>query len=74
MASKFVATQLAGLLSGDALDVFTAIPVSKASDYSKVRATILNCYYEVNAETYRLRCRGIVCENQMNPTGCFLAT
>jgi hypothetical protein len=64
MASKFVATQLAGLLSGDA---FTTIPVSKANDYSKVRATILSCY-EVNAETCRLRFRGIVCKNGMNPS------
>ena len=51
-------TQLAGLLSGDALDAFTSIPVSEASDYSKVRAAILS-RYEVSAETYRLRFRGM---------------
>ena len=50
------ATQLAGLLSGDALDAFTSIPLSEANDYSKVRAAILS-RYEVNAETYQLRFR-----------------
>ncbi len=34
MANKFVATQLAGFLSGDTLDAFTTIPVSKASGES----------------------------------------
>ena len=43
-------TQLAGLLSGDALDAFTSIPLSEANYYSKVRAAILS-RYEVNAET-----------------------
>ena len=49
-------TQLAGLLSGDALDAFTSIPLSEANDYSKVRAAILS-RYEVNAETYQIRFR-----------------
>ena len=49
-------TQLAGLLSGDALDAFTPMPLLEANDYSKVWAAILS-RYEVNAETYRLRFR-----------------
>ena len=55
-------TQLAGLLSGDALDAFTSIPLSEANDYIKVRSAILS-RYEVNAETYRLRFR----ENRRKP-------
>jgi hypothetical protein len=50
------ATQLAGLLSGDALDAFTSIPAEAARDYTQVKEAIL-ARFEVNAETYRLRFR-----------------
>ena len=50
------ATQLAGLLTGDALDVFTSVPTAESSKYEVVKAAIL-CRFEVNAETYRQRFR-----------------
>ena len=51
------ATQLAGLLSGDALDAFSSLPADAAREYARVKEAILT-RYEVNAETYRLRFRG----------------
>ena len=48
------ATQLAGLLTGDALDAFTSVPSADSSRYEEVKPVILSCF-EVNAETYRQR-------------------
>ena len=50
------ATQLAGLLMGDALDAFTSVPTAESSKYEVMKAAIL-CHFEVNAETYRQRFR-----------------
>ena len=50
------ATQLAGLLTGDALDAFTSVPSADSSKYKEVKAAILS-RYKVNAETYRQRFR-----------------
>ena len=48
------ATQLAGLLSADALDAFTSMPAEAERNYAQVREAIL-ARFEVNAEAYRLR-------------------
>ena len=50
------ATQLAGLLSGDALDSYSALAPASAKDYDLVKAAILK-RYDVNAEMYRQRFR-----------------
>jgi hypothetical protein len=50
------ATQLAGLLSGDALDSYSAFAPASAKDYDSVKAAILK-RYDVSAETYRQRFR-----------------
>ncbi len=55
------ATQLAGLLSGDALDAFTSIPAEAARDYMQVKEAIL-ARFEVNTETYRLCFRSSRCK------------
>ena len=49
-------TQLAGLLSGDALDSYSALVPASAKDYNSVKAAILK-RYDVNAETYRQKFR-----------------
>ena len=49
-------TQLGGLLSGEALEAFTSVPIESATDYDAVKEAIL-ARYLVNAETYRLRFR-----------------
>ena len=49
-------TQLGGLLSGEALDAFTSVPIESATDYDAVKEAIL-ARYLVNAETYRLQFR-----------------
>ena len=46
--------QLAGQLSGDALDAFSSVPAEAAWSYAQVKEVIL-AQFEVNAETYRLR-------------------
>ena len=50
------ATQLAGLLSGEALDAFTSVPMESARNYDIVKEAIL-ARFLVNADTYRLRFR-----------------
>ena len=50
------ATQLAGLLSGNALKCYSSLIPTCAKDYDVVKAAILKCY-DVNAETYRQRFR-----------------
>ena len=50
------ATQLAGLLSGNALDSYTALPSTSARDYDIVKAAKLK-RYNVSAETYRQKFR-----------------
>ena len=50
------ATQLAGLLSGDALDSYSALAPASAKDYNSVKAAILK-RYDVNAEIYRQKFR-----------------
>ena len=55
------AAQLAGLLSGDALDAFTSVPAEAAWNYVQVREAIL-ARFEVNAETYRLHFRSTRCK------------
>ncbi len=50
------AAQLAGLLSGNALDGYSALPSSSAKDYETVKTAVLE-RYDVNAETYRQRFR-----------------
>ena len=50
------ATQLAGLLSGDALDSYSSLAPASAKDYDLVKAAILK-RYDVSAETYRQRFR-----------------
>ena len=44
-------TQLAGLLTGDALDVFFSVPPGASNKYKEVKAAISD-RFEVNAETY----------------------
>ena len=51
------ATQLAGLLSGEALDFFTSVPTELARSNDAVKEAIL-ARFQVNAKTYRLRFRG----------------
>ena len=46
------AMQLAGLLSGDALDSYFSLAPASAKDYDLVKAAILK-HYDVSAETYR---------------------
>ena len=53
-------TQLAGLLSGEALDAFVSVPSETARSYDAVKEAIL-ARFLVNAETYRLRFRGSHC-------------
>ena len=48
------ATQLAGLLSGDALDSYSSLAPESAKDYDHVKDAILK-RYDVSAETYRQR-------------------
>ena len=50
------ATQLAGLLSGNALECYSSLAPATAKDYDQIRAAILK-RYDVNAETYRQRFR-----------------
>ena len=50
------ATQLAGLLSGNALDCYSSLAPASAKDYDLVKAAILK-RYDVSAETYRQRFR-----------------
>jgi len=50
------ATQLAGLLSGNALDCYSSLPSDRSMDYDYVKTTILR-RYEVTTETYRRRFR-----------------
>ena len=50
------ATQLAGLLSGNALECYSSLTLACAKDYDVVKAAILK-RYDVNAETYRQRFR-----------------
>ena len=50
------ATQLAGLLSRDALDSYSSLAPASAKEYDLVKAAILKCY-DVNAETYQQRFR-----------------
>ena len=50
------ATQLAGLLTRDALDAFTSVPLAESNKYKVVKAAILS-RFDVNAETYRQRFR-----------------
>ena len=50
------ATQLAGLLSGDALDSYSSLAPASAKNYDLVKAAILK-RYDVSAETYRQRFR-----------------
>lgn len=45
------ATQLAGSLSGEALDAFTSVPTELAHSYDAVKEAIL-ARFQVNAETY----------------------
>ena len=47
------ATQLAGLLSGEALDAFTSVPMKSACNYDTVKEAIL-ARFLVNAVTYCL--------------------
>ena len=44
------ATQLAGLLTGDALDAFSSVPPATSNKYKEVKEAILD-RFEVNAET-----------------------
>ena len=53
MLNEIWSTQLAGLLSGDALDVFSSVPAEAARSYAQVKEAIL-ARFEVNAETYHL--------------------
>ena len=50
-------TQLAGLLSGEALDAFISVPLETARSYDAVKEAIL-ARFLVNAETYCLLFRG----------------
>ena len=50
------ATQLAGLLSGEALDAFTSVPMESARNYDIMKEAIL-ARFLVNADTYRQRFR-----------------
>ena len=50
------ATQLAGLLSGNALDCYSSLAPASAKDYDLVKAAILK-RYDVSAETYRQKFR-----------------
>ena len=50
------ATQLAGLLLGDALNSYSSLAPASAKDYNLVKATILK-RYNISAETYRQRFR-----------------
>ena len=45
------AAQLAGMLSGDALDSYSTLAPASARDYDLVKADILK-RYDVSAETY----------------------
>ena len=49
-------TQLAGLLSGNALDCYSSLPSDRSMDYDYVKATILR-RYEVTTEMYQRRFR-----------------
>ena len=55
-AKETWATQLAGLLSRDALDSYSSLAPASAKEYDLVKAAILKCY-DVNAETYQQRFR-----------------
>ena len=50
------ATQLAGLLSRDALDSYSLLAPASAKEYDLVKAAILK-HYDVDTETYRQRFR-----------------
>ena len=50
------ATQLAALLSGNALDSYSSLPSDRSRDYGNFKAANLR-RYEVNPETYRRRFR-----------------
>ena len=50
------AMQLAGLLSGDALDSYSSPAPASAKDYDLVKAAILKCY-DVSTEMYREKFR-----------------
>jgi len=50
------ATQLAGLLSGNALEFYSSLPSDRSMDYDYVKATILR-RYEVTTEMYWRRFR-----------------
>ena len=50
------ATQLAGLLLGNALECYSSLAPAAAKDYDQIRAAILKCY-DVNVEIYRQRFR-----------------